>query len=243
MPSAQLIDDYVLTLDRRLAGPRRAKRDLLTEARDSLVDATEAYEAAGVAPEEAAARAVAEFGPPARIAGEFQIELAAGIARRLAVLVAIIPAAAMLFGDQMWKDSSWASTSPPADYTLIARSLDWATYALGALAILIFLGLRHQARTGADPRRLCRALGIATIVTLGITWILGAAIYLFTVTIAPAALTWPPMIIGTVVISIANASQLVGAIRCLQAVRAVSNPLPLASGATPVPVGARRGIG
>jgi hypothetical protein len=243
MSSARLIDDYVRTLDRRLAGPRRAKRDLLTEARDSLVDATEAYQAAGLDPGDAAARAVAEFGPPGQIASGYQTELAAGIGRRLAVLVAIIPAGAMLFGDQMWKGSSWESTPPPGSYLLIARSLDWITYALGALAILVFLGLRHQARTGGDPRRLCRALGIITIVVLGITAILGNVIYAFTVSLAPTALTWPPMIIGGAVLCVVHATQLIGAIRCLRAVRAASALPALAGSAMPVPAGSRRGIG
>ena len=41
MACASVIDDYVADLDARLRGDRRAKADLLTEARDSLQDAAE----------------------------------------------------------------------------------------------------------------------------------------------------------------------------------------------------------
>lgn len=230
MAAAQLIDDYVSALDRRLFGPRRIKRDLLTEARDSLVDAAEAYEAQGVDREAAVRRAVNEFGPPARIAPAYQAELAANVARRLAVLVAVVPAGAMLFGDQMWKGSPWDGTKPPGDYLIVARSLDWLTYVLAVSAVVIFVALRRQARTGGDPRRLCRAIGIGTLATLGLTMTLGSAIYIFTVSLAPAALTWPPMIIGGVVLTAVHGWQIAAAISCLRAARAMD------AGAVPTPV-------
>ena len=54
------VEPYLAELSRALAGPRRRKADLMAEARDSLVDATEAYEADGLRRGEAAERAVAE---------------------------------------------------------------------------------------------------------------------------------------------------------------------------------------
>nr|WP_143268036.1 hypothetical protein [Amycolatopsis alba] len=42
------IEDCIGDLDRRLSGSPGAKADLLTEARDGLIDAADAYRAGGV---------------------------------------------------------------------------------------------------------------------------------------------------------------------------------------------------
>ncbi|RSN57348.1 hypothetical protein DMH01_28330 [Amycolatopsis sp. WAC 04182] len=70
------IDGYIGDLDARLRGSAAAKTDLLTEARDGLVDAAEAYREGGVDEAEAERRAVADFGPVAVIARDYQAELA-----------------------------------------------------------------------------------------------------------------------------------------------------------------------
>ncbi|WP_340684465.1 permease prefix domain 1-containing protein [Amycolatopsis coloradensis] len=70
------IDGYIGDLGRRLHGSPRAKTDLLIEARDGLVDAAEAYREGGVDEAEAERRAVADFGPVAVIARDYQAELA-----------------------------------------------------------------------------------------------------------------------------------------------------------------------
>ncbi|MFJ8914956.1 permease prefix domain 1-containing protein [Amycolatopsis sp. NPDC102389] len=69
------IEAYLGDLDRRLSGSARAKTDLLTEARDGLIDAAEAYREGGAAEAEAERRAVADFGPAAVIARDYQAEL------------------------------------------------------------------------------------------------------------------------------------------------------------------------
>jgi hypothetical protein len=78
MASAGVIDDYVTALDRTLRGPRRARRDLVTEARDSLTDCAEAYLAEGMDQAGAERMAVADFGTVAEIAPGYQEELTAG---------------------------------------------------------------------------------------------------------------------------------------------------------------------
>ncbi|EME57495.1 permease prefix domain 1-containing protein [Amycolatopsis decaplanina] len=70
------IEAYIGHLDRRLSGSAGAKADLLTEAKDSLTDAAEAYREGGAGESEAERRAVADFGPAAVIAREYQAELA-----------------------------------------------------------------------------------------------------------------------------------------------------------------------
>ncbi|MFC3452063.1 permease prefix domain 1-containing protein [Amycolatopsis speibonae] len=70
------IEAYIGDLDRRLSGSAGAKADLLTEAKDGLTDAAEAYREGGAEKAEAERRAVADFGPAAVIAREYQAELA-----------------------------------------------------------------------------------------------------------------------------------------------------------------------
>ncbi|WP_181774260.1 permease prefix domain 1-containing protein [Amycolatopsis pittospori] len=70
------IEAYVSDLDRRLSGSAGAKADLLTEARDGLRDAAEAYREGGAGELEAELKAVADFGPAPEIASAYQQELA-----------------------------------------------------------------------------------------------------------------------------------------------------------------------
>jgi hypothetical protein len=214
------IEEYVDSLDRRLTGPRRVKQDMLAEARDSLVDAAEAYEAGGLAPGDAQARAVAEFGAVGPIAGAYQRELAATVGRRLALLVALYPIGAILLSDLMWRGAPWSgATSAPASYGPIARALDWMPYVLGTFAVVALVALRRLARGGEDPRRLCLLLGTGTIALLGAATGLGAAIWFLTVVTWPAALTWPPMIIGGIAFIAVFTAQLAAALRCLRVAR------------------------
>lgn len=119
----------------------------------------------------------------------------------------------------MWKGSPWALARPSEGYLAVAITLDCLQYAVGVAAILAFLGLRHRARTGADPRRLCQVLSSGTIAALGLTTVLGGSVYVWTVVGHPRALTWPPMIIGGTLTAVAGTWQLVAAMRCLRAAR------------------------
>jgi hypothetical protein len=84
MTSIQGIEAYLAEVAARLPGPARARDDIIAELRGGLLDATDAYRAAGHSPDEAIAAATAEFGDPGRVAGAFGPELAACQARRLA---------------------------------------------------------------------------------------------------------------------------------------------------------------
>jgi HAAS len=78
-------DGYLSEVAAALPGPARARDDIIAELRSGLLDATDAYQAAGRSPDEAAATATAEFGDPRQIAASFGPELAAHQARRLAL--------------------------------------------------------------------------------------------------------------------------------------------------------------
>jgi len=78
------IDGYLSEVAAVLPGPARARDDIIAELRSGLLDAADAYRAAGHSPDEAAAAATAEFGDPRQIAAGFGPELAARESRRLA---------------------------------------------------------------------------------------------------------------------------------------------------------------
>ena len=85
MTGTPRIDAYLSQVATALPGPARARVDIIAELRSGLLDATDAYQAAGHSPGEAAAAATAEFGDPRQIAVAFRPELAARQARRLTV--------------------------------------------------------------------------------------------------------------------------------------------------------------
>jgi hypothetical protein len=85
MTGSQLIEAYLSEVAASLPGPARACDDIIAELRSGLLDATDAYRAAGHSPGEAAAAATAGFGDPRQIAAAFGPELAARQARRLAL--------------------------------------------------------------------------------------------------------------------------------------------------------------
>lgn len=152
---ADVIERYVTDLGSRLQGSRRQVRDLLTETRDSLTDATEAHLDDGLTEAEAQQRAVEEFGPVREIAGEYQAELAVAYGTRTLVWLAIVlPLMHMAweYGRMLligpWQDFG---TIPPAWYLFIAKANDLTSgiasgVALVALILGRLLARRYDAR-------------------------------------------------------------------------------------------------
>ena len=73
---------YLSDLAAQLHGPRRRREAILTELRDGLDQATEDRIATGLAPDQAAAAAITQFGSPHAVADAFAGELATAYARR-----------------------------------------------------------------------------------------------------------------------------------------------------------------
>lgn len=233
MAAADPIDAYLISLDRRLFGPRRAKRDLLREARDSLIDAAEAHRRAGLDARRAQERAVTEFGAVGRIAPGYQVELAVTATWRLGLLLAAAAACGMLFGDLTWRGAPWTTIEPPTGYLIVARALDSMGYVVAAVALSTLVLLLTLARSSRDPRRVCRAISLAVLTSAGLTMLLGAAIFAFTVVLHPPALTWPPMIAGGVLGTAAWGWQLAAALGCLRATRRAPVLRPALAGSRP----------
>lgn len=169
MAGTGLIDDYVADLDGRLRGDRRAKVDLLTEARDSLKDAAECYRDAGLSDEDAERKAVRDFGPVSVIFRGYQAELAAAYgARTLRSILLVLPLAHLIWeGTRLLWIGSWENFpgAPPPQWYFVFTQLNdtmiWAVAVATALALLVG---RLMARRTADSRLIARcAAGVALV--------------------------------------------------------------------------------
>lgn len=125
------VETYLAGLRRALRGPRRRKADLMAEARDSLVDATEAYEADGLSPAEAAERAVKDFGDLDEVVPGYRSELGIAQGRRTAVLLLLV----MIAQPIVWQDGLWAWNQHPDSNTPIVVFLNQLVMLVGGLSI------------------------------------------------------------------------------------------------------------
>jgi hypothetical protein len=157
------IDDYVAGLRRLLHGPVRARRDLLAEARDGLLDAAEAYEAEGRTRAEAERLAIEDFGHPAEIAPGYQEELAVAQGRRTAALIFVSVSLTALMWSLVWKvfpEPPTAAVVRPEWYTPLSRIVDYNQLATGVVAGIALLALGRGLRVLRRPRMVTRALGV-----------------------------------------------------------------------------------
>ncbi|MEU3645471.1 permease prefix domain 1-containing protein [Lentzea sp. NPDC034063] len=140
-----VIERYVTDLGSRLQGSRKQVRELLTETRDSLADATEAHLDRGLTENEAQKRAVEEFGPVREIANEYQAELAVAYGTRTLIWLAIVlPLMHMAweYGRLLligpWQDFG---AMPPAWYLWVAKANDLTSgIASGVALVALILG-------------------------------------------------------------------------------------------------------
>ncbi|MET8368010.1 MULTISPECIES: permease prefix domain 1-containing protein [unclassified Micromonospora] len=203
-----LVEEHLRALESRLQGPARLKSDLLTEARHDLLDAVDAYRESGVPPTEAQLRAVAEFGSPAQLLPSWQAELAVAALRGLSLRMLAVAGVLVAAGDLTWRGSSWsAGPQPPALYRLLSASVDWIW--LGALllavtGLLVVWASARSSRPGLAAAQ--RAVGAALTGTLVLGIVAGGALFAWSIDLWDAALTWPPMIVGMVVVGAAHFS-------------------------------------
>lgn len=202
MAGAGVIDDYVSALDRRLRGPDHVKGDLLAEARDSLDDAAAAHRDRGLPDEAAQRRAVAEFGPVAAVARDYQglLGLAHG-ARTLRTLMLVLPLAHLIwelnraFWIGAWQDFD---APPPPWYLLVARFNDSASWAVAGMAVLALLVGRRLARTEVSTLTLARLAGAVAVVAVGVALSGNLAILAATAHLDAARLVLsPPVALAT----------------------------------------------
>jgi hypothetical protein len=143
------VETYLTELSRALSGPRRRRADLMAEARDSLEDATEAFEADGLDRWEAEQQAVADFGELAEVVPGYRAELGIAQGRRTALALCLV----MLAQPIIWKEGVWSwnqDSGSPTAYTAFLNSLvmviGMLTIAGAVLALVASgIGLRYPA--------------------------------------------------------------------------------------------------
>ena len=103
-------------------------------------------------------------------------------------------------GDLTWRGSSWSDgPHPPDGYRLLSASLNWiwiGALLLAVAGLLVAAASARSARPGLAT--LHRAVGTGLTGTLVLGVLAGAALFAWSVGLWDAALTWPPMIIGSV---------------------------------------------
>ncbi|MEV4758054.1 permease prefix domain 1-containing protein [Micromonospora sp. NPDC049559] len=226
-----VVDDHLRALGGRLTGPGRRRSDLLREARHGLEDAVSAYLAAGLDPEAAQRRAVAEFGTPAELAPAYQAELAAGALRSLAARTSLVSLLLVAKADVMWRGAPWTGSRPSTGYLLLAAALDLVWLVIGLLGVLGYAWLvwsTRGGRTGAD--RPARTVGqvLTAVVALGALG--GVAVYVWSMGLWSAARAWPPMLVGGGLTVLAFAWIAHAAWSCRASTRAVAAAEPAVAG-------------
>lgn len=178
-----VIDRYVTDLGARLQGSKKQVRDLLTETRDSLADATEAHVGRGLTEQEAQERAVEEFGPVREIANEYQAELAVAYGTRTLVWLAIVlPLMHMAweYGRMLligpWQDFA---TMPAAWYLFIAKANDLISGIASGVALVTLVLGRVLARK-YDSKRLAKIGAGVALTAVGAVFLGNVSIILAT---------------------------------------------------------------
>ncbi|GAA2857275.1 permease prefix domain 1-containing protein [Nonomuraea rubra] len=216
-----LIDDYVAELDGVLSGPHGPKRDLVVEARDSLVDTADALEADGLERAEAERQAVAEFGEVHEVAPGYQAELTAVAGRRLGVLLFISVPITVAMWSVLWRiypagDDVWLSQ--PWWYSPASRLLDIIQLGTGLYGGLVLFALSRGARWIRRPRLATRSLGVLVFASLPVTGGLGL---LMTFGMeSPNTLQGLPAVLANLVTSAMWGIQIYCATRCVRMTRA-----------------------
>jgi hypothetical protein len=186
---------YLSDLAAQLRGPRRRREAILTELRDGLEQATEDRIATGLAPEQAAAAAITQFGSPCTVADAFAGELTTAYARRtiawfiatgplvgicwllllhpspwrtgLIALVAAIPVIPLIIAAMATAGGTLATTGRLIRWLPETGPRDAlaATIAVGMLCMIIDLTMISMIMVSAAPPRPLMIIAIAASLT------------------------------------------------------------------------------
>jgi len=160
------IAEYMAELERELRRRRAPRARLLKETEEHLHDLRAELVAAGLAPDQAEARAVARFGAAATIAARFAEATASTTAHRA---VTVIAAAFMAYAGVF---VAFATAASPLlrDFPQGAASFFALQLAAVALGVGLLRSLRWRGATAAPTAELtaiARALSVACIVLIG----------------------------------------------------------------------------
>jgi hypothetical protein len=176
------VDLHVAELARALRGPARTRLSMLREVRDGLHDAADAHRCCGLDPQQAAVRAVHDFGPVPEVAQAFQSELVARQGRWAALLLLVAFPGMTLGWDVLWRSGvAWHSRpAQPASEMVVAlaRVQDSASVIVSAIAVVLLAATFHRAvsarrvamlvgHTGAVGAIFCAGTGVVMNVAVG----------------------------------------------------------------------------
>lgn len=186
------IDAYVVRLDRLLLGPRRVRADLVAEARDGLVDATEALEARGMERAAAERQAVAEFGSAEEIAAAFRTELGLAQARRtLTWFAAVLLPQPIIWAEGRWP---WNSGEIALSQSSVVQLLDRLVENTGGLmmigTVIAVAACGIGTRWPAARRRAARFTALFVLIAWLTITLLGVAMTLVGTSPPAVGLAW-----------------------------------------------------
>ncbi|AYY12006.1 hypothetical protein EF847_04065 [Actinobacteria bacterium YIM 96077] len=175
-----MIEPYIGMVRRALPRvPGRA--GMLREVRDGLDDAVRAHRERGSSLRDAEEQAVREFGPPELVAAGLRTELAAAVARQMALLLVVFGVVTWILTQQTWQAAAarQGSPEPTAAYDVGAHLVDvfsvLATIMLVTSAYLLGRGGRILS-----TRRVVRVLAAGVLVFLGIWNVASVMLTVFT---------------------------------------------------------------
>jgi hypothetical protein len=210
------VDAYMADLNRALSGPRRRRADLMAEARDSLVDATEAYEADGLDRVEAERHAVDDFGDLAVVVPGYRAELGIAQSRRTAVLLFLV----MIAQPIVWQEGAWAWTQQPNETTPLLELLNRSVMVTGSLsiagAVLAVVGTGLGLRYPWLRDRVARATALFALVSAGAVAAIATCMGLFSTELEGSNLAGLSVVGGFVLLPLLLVSY--SARRCLRLV-------------------------
>jgi hypothetical protein len=151
----------------------------MAEARDSLVDATEAFEVDGLSHQDAAERAVEDFGELAEVVPGYRAELGIAQGRRTAVLLTMV----MLAQPIVWKEGVWSWNQHPESPAAAVAFLNQLVMVVGMVAIAgsvlaviaSGIGLRYPVVRDRATRITAQFALISCALVSGIALLLAAA--------------------------------------------------------------------
>jgi hypothetical protein len=166
------IERYLAEVTARLPGSPRAHSGIVAELRSGLLDATDSHRSAGLPPAEAVRAAIREFGDPIQIADDFRTEVAASLARRVAVAVlATGPLVGLLWiatavASHLTPHLQWAALPPGLQVGLLLVALAAGVTVWGALFGIAATG-RLTRWLPDRPRRAPTAAAVAGFGAVG----------------------------------------------------------------------------
>lgn len=168
-----LIEAYVTELGDALRGPRGLKTDMLAEARDGLLDASEAYERGGLDADDAQRRAIADFGPVSVVAPDYQTELGLSQGRKTALLISLCLAAQPLVWRVILPLAGHPEATGGAAHDVVNLLVEGfgSVSIVGGMVLAVFLG--RGARRLREPGRLVRGVGVFALAVSVVFVVLG----------------------------------------------------------------------